>query len=62
MYLAVSRVTKLEKLYLSGHYCSSVIKINENARREYERLRTQSKFMGVSNYLASANSLTHRLC
>ena len=55
MYLVVSRVTKLEKLYLSGHYCSSVLKVNENARREYERLRTQSKFIGLSKYLASAN-------
>ena len=55
LYLVVSREPKLEKLHLSGHYCSSVIKVNENARREYERLRTQSKFIGVSKYLASAN-------
>ena len=57
MYVALSRVTKLEKLYLSQQYCSSAIKVNENATREYERLRTQSKFIGISKYLVSENSL-----
>ena len=57
MYVALSRVTKLEKLYLLGQYCSSEIKLNENPRREYERLRTQSKLIGVSKYLVSENSL-----
>ena len=57
MYEVLSRVTKLEKLYLLGQYCFSAIKVNENARREYERLRTQSKFIGVSRYLVSENSL-----
>ena len=51
MYVALSRVTKLAKMYLLGQYCSSVINVNENARRKYERLRTQSKLIGVSKYL-----------
>ena len=57
MYVALSRVTKLGKMYLLGQYCSSAINVDENARREYERLRTQSKLIGVSKYLVSENSL-----
>ena len=48
MYVAPSRVRKLEKFYLLGQYCSSAIKVNGNARREYERVRAQNKFTGVS--------------
>ena len=40
-----------------GQHCSSAIKVNENAGREYERLRTLSKFIVVSKYLVSKNSL-----
>ena len=57
MYVTLSRVTKLEKLYILGQYCSSAIQVNENARRKHERVRTQSKFIGVSKYLISENSL-----
>ena len=57
MYVTLSRVTKLEKLYILGQYCSSAIQVNENARRKHERVRTQRKFIGVSKYLISENSL-----
>ena len=61
IYVALSRVTKLEKLYLLGQYCSSAIKVNQNARVEHEILKIQSKLIGVSKYLVSENSLMQTL-
>ena len=45
-------------MYLLGQYCSSKIEVNENARRAFELLRTQRRYMGVSKYLVLANLLT----
>ena len=44
-----------------GQYCSSAIKVNQNARVEHEILKIQSKLIGVSKYLVSENSLMQTL-
>ena len=42
MYVAVSRVTYLNGLYLTGEYKSSAIKADPRAIHEYERMREES--------------------
>ena len=39
MYVALSRVTKIDNLFLIGKYSPNVFKVNENAVIEYRRLR-----------------------
>ena len=39
MYVALSRVTKIDNLFLIGKYSPNVFKVNENAVIEYSRLR-----------------------
>ena len=41
MYVALSRVTSLNGLFLVGTYKSSAIKADKKAVREYERLRNE---------------------
>ena len=48
-------------MYLLGQYCSSAIKVNQNARVEHEILKIQRKLIGVSKYLVSENSLMQTL-
>ena len=39
MYVALSRVTKIDNLFLIGKYSLNVFKVNENAVIEYSRLQ-----------------------
>ena len=39
MYVALSRITSINELYLIGKYNKAALKLNEAAKREYERLR-----------------------
>ena len=38
MYVAMGRISKFENMYLLGKYHGDVIKVNQNAKREYKRL------------------------
>ena len=42
MYVALSRVTSLNGLYLTGEYKSSAIKADPRAIHEYDRMREES--------------------
>ena len=42
MYVALSRVTSLNGLYLTGEYKPSAIKADPRAVHEYERMREES--------------------
>ena len=44
MYVALSRITSINQLYLIGKYNKAALKVNESAKRDYERLRTESCF------------------
>ena len=44
MYVALNRITRINELYLIGKYSKAALKVNESAKREYERLRTESFF------------------
>ena len=42
MYVALSRITKLEGLFLIGDYNNNAIRVNEDAGKEHDRLRATS--------------------
>ena len=57
MYLALSRVTKIDNLFLIGKYSPNVFKVNENTVIEYSKLR-ESLFDRIYIDHADCNSLT----
>ena len=56
MYVALSRVTSIEKLFLIGKYNRNVLKVNESTVVEYSRLR-ESRFDTIYIDYADCNSL-----
>ena len=57
MYVAFSRVTKIDDLFLIGKYSPGVFKVNENAVIEYSRLR-ENLFDRIYIDHVDCNSLT----
>ena len=52
MYVALSRVTSLQGLYLIGDFNSKAISVDQNASNEYEYLRgNQSVFFPLKNLI-----------
>ena len=47
IYVALSRVTSLDGLFLIGQYKPKAIKADPKASKEYERLRKESQFLSV---------------
>ena len=41
IYVALSRITSINELYLIGKYTTAALKVNES-KKEYEKLRTES--------------------
>ena len=50
MCTALSRVTSLNGLFLTGHFNKSSIRANEKAEHEYNRLRRNSALQSIENY------------
>ena len=44
MYVALSRITSLDRMFLIGNYNKTAIKENSSAKQEYQRLRRENKF------------------
>ena len=42
MYVALSRISKFENMHLLGKYHRNAIKMNQNAKKEYDRLHKES--------------------
>ena len=57
MYVASSRVTKIDDLFLIGKYSPDVFKVNENVVIEYSRLR-ENLFDRIYIDHVDCNSLT----
>ena len=57
MYVALSRVTSLNGLFLTGKYKSSVIKADSRALDEYNRLRTECVLEPIHKTVASDATL-----
>ncbi|XP_057297639.1 uncharacterized protein LOC130628671 [Hydractinia symbiolongicarpus] len=58
MYVALSRVTSTEGMYLTGLYKSSAIKADPSVTDEYERLRTENILNPVECIDQTENSIT----
>ena len=58
MYVALSRVTSINELYLTGSYCTAALKANKNASIEYERLKKVSLFTPLNHFEMALNKLT----
>ena len=57
MYVALSRVTSMDNLFLIGEYNCNVFKVNENAVVEYSRLR-ENRFETINTDYVDCNRLT----
>ena len=56
MYVALSRVTSIDNLFLIGKYNLNVFKVNESAVVEYGRLRG-NRFKTINTDYVDSNSL-----
>ena len=58
MYVAMSRISKLENMHLIGNYNQNAIKVNKSAKKEYERLYSECLLSPLSFPKASNDTLT----
>ena len=57
-YVTLSRITSINELYLIGKYNKAALKVNESAKREYERLRTESCFKSQTQNRVTESTIT----
>ena len=58
MYVALSRVTDIKNLHLSGTYNRNAFQVNSNVTSEYNRLRESICFIPCSTLNVNSNCLT----
>ena len=58
MYVAISRITNINNLFLIGEYSPNAFKVNTDATVEYNRLRCDSAFEPCQNIAVDEYSLT----
>ena len=58
MYVALNRITRINELYLIGKYSKAALKVNESAKREYERLRIESCFKSQTQNRVTESATT----
>ena len=58
MHVALSKITSITELYLIGKCHKAALKVNESARREYERLRTENCFMSQTQDKVTESAIT----
>ena len=58
MYVALSRISKFDNMYLIGKYHQNAIKVNQNAKQEYERLHNESMLTSLLLPQVTSDSLT----
>ena len=58
IYVAFSRILSLNKMYLIGSYNKAALKVNESAKKEYERLRSEGLFKSQSHLAVTETSIT----
>ena len=57
MYVAMSRISKLENMHLIGNYNRNAIKVNKSAKKEHERLYSECLLSPLSFAKASNDTL-----
>ena len=58
MYVAISRITNINNLFLIGEYSRNAFKVNTDATTEYNRLRCDSAFEYCENIAVNECSIT----
>ena len=58
IYVALSRISSMNKMYLIGSYNKAALKVNESAKKEYERLRSEGLFKSQSHLAVTETSIT----
>ena len=58
MYVALSRVTNIEGLFLIGEFSERAIRVNTKADNEYQRLRQDCMFKPMKEIMVSPDSIT----
>ena len=58
LYVALSRVTSLNGLYLTGNFDQTAFKSDEKAFAEYERLRSECTLSSIPDIVCTNNSIT----
>ena len=58
MYDALSKITSITELYLIGKCHKAALKVNESARRDYERLRTENCFKSQTQDKVTESAIT----
>ena len=58
IYVALSRISSMNKMYLIGSYNKAALKVNESAKKEYERLRSEGLFKSQSHVAVTETSIT----
>ena len=57
IYVALSRVKVFEGLYLIGEYLKSAIRVNQDAAKEYERLRQENLFVYPKDFPVTESNI-----
>ena len=58
IHVALSRISSMNKMYLIGSYNKATLKVNESAKKEYERLRNEGLFKSQSHLTVTEISIT----
>ena len=58
IHVALSRISSMNKMYLIESYKKAALKLNESAKIEYERLRSESLFKSQSHLAVTETSVT----
>ena len=58
MFVALSRITSIDELYLIGKNNKAALKVDESSKREYERLRTESCFKSKTQNRVTESAIT----
>ena len=57
-YVTLSRITSINELYLIGKYNKAALKVNQAAKRGYERLRTKSWLKSQTQNIVTESAVT----
>ena len=58
IYVALSRISSMNKMYLIGSYNKTTLKVNESAKKQYEKLRSEGLFKSQSHHSVTETSIT----
>ena len=56
--VALSRISSMHEMYLIGSYNKAALKVNESAKKEYGRLRSEGLFKSQSHLAVTQTSIT----